>query len=63
MQRARSGGVQRNTLPRASIMPQLAKNLMRHADMRTTLEHYTDLRLADLAAAISGVPEVEGLEV
>ena len=49
-------------LPRASIMPQLAKNLMRHADMRTTLEHYTDLRLADLAAAISGVPEVEGVE-
>jgi len=29
--------------------------------MRTTLEHYTDLRLADLAAAISGVPEVEGV--
>jgi integrase len=48
-------------LPRASIMPQLAKNLMRHADMRTTLEHYTDLRLADLAAAISGVPEVEDM--
>jgi integrase len=46
-------------LPRASIMPQLAKNLMRHADMRTTLEHYTDLRLTDLAAAISGVPDVE----
>jgi integrase len=49
-------------LPRANVLPQLAKNLMRHADMRTTLEHYTDLRLADLAAAISGVPEVVGVE-
>lgn len=47
------------SLPRAGILPQIAKDLMRHADMRTTMEHYIDLRLRDLAAAVAGVPDVE----
>ncbi len=32
---------------------------MRHADMRVTLKHYTDLWLSDSAAAIEALPAVE----
>jgi integrase len=50
-------------LPRANVMPQMAKSLMRHQDMRTTLTHYTDIDLRDMAAAVAGVPDLEGVEI
>jgi hypothetical protein len=34
--------------------------IMPHADMRTTLKHYLDLRLHDLSGAIDALPAVEG---
>lgn len=52
-----------SALPKANVMPQLAKNLMRHQDMRTTLNSYTDIELRELATAVSGVPDLEGIEV
>ena len=39
-------------LAKAGVTPQLAQRVMRHADMRTTLKHYTDLRLADARKAV-----------
>lgn len=37
------------------VAPQLAMKLMRHADYRTTLKHYTVLRLEDTAAALAAL--------
>ena len=39
-------------LARSGVAPQLAQRIMRHADYRTTLQHYTVLGLADTASAI-----------
>ena len=36
-------------LARAGVAPQIAQRIMRHADYRTTLKHYTVLGLADTA--------------
>jgi len=46
------------TLARSGVSPQMARQLMRHADMRTTIRHCEDLELRDLAAAVRGVPGV-----
>ena len=46
-------------LAKAGVMPQLAQTIMRHADMRTTLKHYTDLRLADARKAVDALPRIE----
>ena len=45
-------------LARAGIAPQLAQRLMRHADYRTTLRHYTVLGLADTARAVEALPAI-----
>jgi len=42
----------------SNIAPQLAQRIMRHADYRTTLQHYTILGLADTAAAVSKLNSV-----
>ena len=39
-------------LAQSGVPPQIAQRLMRHADYRTTLNHYTALTLADTAAAL-----------
>ncbi len=39
-------------LARAGVTPQVAQRIMRHADYRTTLKHYTALDLTDTSSAI-----------
>ncbi len=46
------------SLARQGIAPQIAQRIMRHADYRTTLKHYTVLGLTDTAAAIEQVPTI-----
>jgi integrase len=43
-------------LARAGIAPQVAQRIMRHADYRTTLKHYTMLSLGDTTAAVRSLP-------
>jgi len=43
-------------LARAGVAPQVAQKIMRHADYRTTLQHYTVLGLRDTAKAIEELP-------
>ena len=45
-------------LPRSGVAPQLAQRIMRHADYRTTLRHYTVLGLTDTATAIGRLPTI-----
>lgn len=45
-------------LARAGVSPQMAQRVMRHANMATTLTHYTDLRLVDLTGAVRALPEI-----
>jgi hypothetical protein len=47
-------------LARAGVAPQIAQRIMRHADYRTTLQHYTVLSLADTAAAVRRLPGGRG---
>ena len=46
-------------LARAGVAPQIAQRIMRHADYRTTLKHYTVLGLADTAKAIEELPTIQ----
>ncbi len=50
-------------LARAGVMPQEAQRQMRHADIKTTLRHYTDLRLADQARAVAKLPTITPVRV
>lgn len=43
-------------LAQQAVAPQVARQLMRHADVRTTTQHYTALRVVDTAAALERVP-------
>ncbi len=45
-------------LARAGVAPQLAQNIMRHSNYKTTLKHYTVLGLTDTAAAIERLPNI-----
>jgi integrase len=45
-------------LARAGVAPQVAQRVMRHADYRTTLKHYTVLGLTDTANAIRQLPPI-----
>ncbi len=46
-------------LARASVTPQVAQQILRHSDYRTTLKHYTMLGLIDTTAAIAKLPFVK----
>jgi integrase len=46
-------------LARAGVLPQLAIPALGHADVQTTMMHYTDLRLVDTAKAVNALPFVE----
>ena len=46
-------------LARQGVAPQIAQKIMRHADYRTTQQHYTVLGLHDMARAINRLPGVE----
>lgn len=45
-------------LARAGVAPQVARLVMRHADVRTTQRHYTDLRLTDAARGVDAMPDI-----
>ncbi|MBK6938808.1 MAG: site-specific integrase [Planctomycetes bacterium] len=45
-------------LARAGVAPQLAKRLLRHSDVKVTLQHYTKLELADLSGAVAKLPSL-----
>jgi len=45
-------------LARAGVLPQLAMKVMGHADVQTTMKHYTDLRLADTSRAMNTLPSI-----
>ncbi len=45
-------------LAQAGVTPQQAQRQMRHADISTTLRHYTDLRLSDQAKAAAKLPSI-----
>jgi integrase len=45
-------------LAREGVAPQIAQRIMRHADYKTTLTHYTVLGLTDTAAAVESLPGV-----
>ena len=45
-------------LARVGVTPQVAQRIMRHADYRTTLKHYTVLGLIDTAAAMDRLPGI-----
>ena len=45
-------------LAQAGVTPQQAQRQMRHADISTTLRHYTDLRLPDQSKAAAKLPSV-----
>ena len=45
-------------LAREGIAPQIGQRIMRHADYRTTLKHYTVLGLTDTASAVRRLPGV-----
>jgi integrase len=42
-------------LAKSGIAPKIVQELARHADITTTMEHYTDIRAHDLHAALGGV--------
>ena len=45
-------------LARMGVAPQVAQTIMRHSDIRVTMEHYTDLTLADSREALNCLPAV-----
>jgi len=46
-------------LARSGIAPQIAQRIMRHAEYKTTLKHYTVLGLTDTAGAIRKLPGID----
>jgi integrase/recombinase XerC len=42
-------------LARAGVAPQIAKRLLRHSDVKVTMQHYTKLELADLSGAVAKI--------
>ena len=45
-------------LARQGTKPQVAREIMRHSDYKTTLAHYTMLGLSDTAGAINELPDI-----
>lgn len=47
-------------LARAGVAPQVARQIMRHSDIRTTTKAYTALLIQDGAAGLNALPRIEG---
>jgi len=45
-------------LARSGVTPQVGRQIMRHSDYRTTLQHYTRLELLDAEGALTALPPV-----
>jgi len=43
-------------LARTGVFPAVTKELMRHSDIKMTMDHYTDIRALPVAAAVEGLP-------
>lgn len=41
------------------VRPPVIQRILRHTDLKTTMNHYMDLQLSDDAAAIESMPEIE----
>ena len=48
-------------LARQGVPPQIGRLILRHADYRTTLRHYTALGLEDACQALGRIPQIAGL--
>lgn len=48
-------------LARAGVTPQVAQRVLRHADYKTTLAHYTVLGLSDTSEAIRALPGIQAV--
>ena len=46
-------------LARNGVSPSIAQKLMRHSDIRLTMNTYTHLDLADTAGAVAGLPALK----
>ncbi len=49
-------------LAKAGIAPRVAMSLMRHTDMRLTMNVYTDPRVFDMAGAVEKLPALAAME-
>ena len=49
-------------LSRAKVAPRTAQELLRHSDIRLTMQTYTHLELLDTAHAVESLPEIETLQ-
>lgn len=49
-------------LAMSGVLPTMAAKLMRHADVKTTMKHYTKLRLHDASRAMATVPQIVAAE-
>ena len=45
-------------LSKAGVVPGIAQKLMRHSDIRLTMNVYTHLHLADTAGAVEALPSI-----
>jgi integrase len=45
-------------LSKAGVVPRMAQELMRHSDIRLTMNVYTHLQLADTAGAVEALPKI-----
>jgi hypothetical protein len=44
--------------PKAGVAPRMAQELMRHSDIRLTMNTYTHLHLVDTAGAVEALPSI-----
>ena len=44
--------------PSAGVLPRMAQELMRHSDIRLTMNVYTHLQLIDTAGAVESLPSI-----
>ena len=47
-------------LAKAGVAPRIAMEIMRHTDMRLTMNLYTDPRILDTSKAIERMPDLDG---
>ena len=46
-------------LSQAGVAPRMAQELLRHSDIRLTMNTYTHLQLVDTAGAVEALPEID----
>jgi len=56
-----SSGSLRVVLGKSGVVPRMAQELMRHSDIRLTMNVYTHLQLIDTAGAVESLPSIGGI--